>query len=155
QHRTAGQGEVAGVDLEARLRTGDRELDRLGDVGGLRLDLDGDVVGDDEGVADRLTEQDDGNVDDDLLAEHDGDEVDVLDDPADRVDLDLLGQRELLLAVDGQVEQRVRATALERHHRVVVGQGHVRGGVAVFVDNGGNLVLTAQATRGALAELGA
>ena len=47
--------------------------------------------------------------------------------PLDRVDLDLLGQRELGLALDVELEQRVGAAVLERHHRVVARQGDVHG----------------------------
>ncbi len=53
----------------------------------------------------------------------DGDEVDVLEVTLDRVDLDLLGQRELALAVDVELEQGVRAAVLERHHRGVTRAG--------------------------------
>ena len=51
-----------------------------------------------------LADHVDRDVDGDLLAAADGDEVDVLDDAADRVDLDLLGQGELLGAVDVELQ---------------------------------------------------
>ena len=60
-----------------------------------------------------------------------------------------------LVAVDVELEQRVGAAVLERHHRVVARQGHVDRVVAVAVDDGGDLVLAADAAGGALAELGA
>ena len=79
----------------------------------------------------------------------------MLEHPADRVDLDLLGQRELGVAVDVELEQRVRAAVLEGHHRLVARQGDVDRVVAVAVDDGGDLVLAADPASGALAELGA
>ena len=85
----------------------------------------------------------------------DRDEVEVLDDAADRVDLDVLGQGELLGAVDVEREERVGATVLEGHHRLVAGQDDVDRLVAVAVDDGGDLVVAADAAGGALAELGA
>ena len=97
----------------------------------------------------------DGDLDGDLLAAADGDEVDVLEVAVDRVDLDLLGQRQLGLALDVELEQRVRAAVLEGHHRVVAREGDVDRLVAVAVDDGGDLVLAADAAGGALAELGA
>ena len=90
------------------------------------------VLGDDQGLGGGVADEVDRDVDGDLLAAADGDEVDVLEDPADRVDLDLLGQRELRRAVDVELEQRVGAAVLERHHRVVAragsgGSGRCRG----------------------------
>ena len=112
-------------------------------------------LGDDQGVGVRLADQVHGDVDGDLLALADDDQVDVLEEALDRVALDLLGQRELLLAVDVMVEQGVRAAVLERQHRVVARQGDVDRVVAVAVEDGGDLVGAADAAGGALAELGA
>ncbi len=56
------------------------------------------------------------DVDDDLLALVHDDQVDVLDDRLDRVALDVLGERELLLAVDDDGEQGV--ALLQREHRL-------------------------------------
>ena len=62
------------------------------DVGGLGQHRE--VVGVlDEAAGLGRTDREDGDVDDDLLATDDDDEVDVLDDLADRVALDRLGQR--------------------------------------------------------------
>ena len=133
----------------------DRDLEELGDVGGLGLDGDDGVLVDDQRVGAGLAHDVDRDVDGDLLAADDGDEVEVLDDAADRVDLDVLGQRELLGAVDVEREERVGATVLEGHHRLVAGQDHVDRLVAVAVDDGGDLVVAADAAGGALAELGA
>jgi hypothetical protein len=87
------------------------------------------------------------------VASADGDEVDVLEHAADRVDLDLLGQRELLVALDVELEQGVRAAVLERHHRGVAREGQVDRVVAVAVHDRGDLVLAADPAGGTLAEL--
>ena len=71
--------EVLGEDLGADLGALDRDLDVLGDVGGLGLDLDRGVLGDDQGVGGGVADDVDRDVDGDLLAADDGDEVDVLD----------------------------------------------------------------------------
>ena len=94
-----------------------------------------------------------GHLDGDLLALDDGDEVDVLERAADRVDLNLLGQRELRSALDVELEQGVGAGVLERHHRGVTRQGHVDRVLAVTVDDGGDLVVAADAAGSTLAEL--
>jgi hypothetical protein len=103
----------------------------------------------------RLADQVDRDVDGDLLALAHLDEVDVLDEALDRVGLDLLGERQVLVALDVEVEQRVGAAVLDRQHRLVAGQGHVDRVVAVAVDDGGHLVGAADAAGRALAELGA
>jgi hypothetical protein len=94
-----------------------------------------------------------GIVDDDLLAAPDDHEVDVLENVADRVALDVPGQRQLSRAVEVDREQDVGR--LEREHQLVAGQGDVPRCRAVAVEDGGDLVGTAGATGGALAELGA
>ena len=71
----------------------------------------GGVLGDDQGLGGGLADEVDRDVDGDLLAAADGDEVDVLEDAADRVDLDLLGQRELLAC------RRCRARAARSRRR--------------------------------------
>jgi hypothetical protein len=96
----------------------------------------------------------DADLDGDLLALAHLDEVDVLEEALDRVGLDLLGQGQQRLALDVDVQQRVGATVLERHHRVVPGQGDVLGVVPVAVDDRRHLVRATDASRSALAELG-
>ena len=104
---------------------------------------------------DGLADEEHRDVDGDLLAAADRDQVDVLEHAPDRVDLDLLGQGQLGLALDLELEQRVGAAVLDRHHRVVAREGQVDRVVAVAVDDRGDLVLAADAAGRALAELGA
>src|SRR6185503_6611108 len=113
------QHQVGRMDLGPDLGAGDRHLDAVGDVGRLGLDLDRRVLGDDQRLGGCVAGDVDRDVDGDLLTATYGDEVDVLEDPADRVDLHLLGQGQLGVAVDVELEQGVRAAVLERHHRVV------------------------------------
>ena len=108
----AGHDEVRGQDLGAGLQALDVDLDVLGDVRGLGLDLDGRGLDDDQGLGGGLADEVDRDVDGDLLALADDDEVDVLELALDRVDLDLLGQRQLGLAVDVELEQGVGAAGL-------------------------------------------
>ena len=61
-----------------------------------------------------LAHDDDRDVDLDLLALLHDEEVDVLDDLVHRVLLDVLDQRELLLAVELELEHRVGAADEER-----------------------------------------
>jgi hypothetical protein len=121
-------------------------------VGRLGLERDRAVLGDDQGVGGCLADEDHADVDGDLLALADHDQVDVLDEALDRVTLDLLRQRELRLPVDDDRQERVRV--LEREHGVVAGQGDVDRVGTMAVQNGGNLVGATDATRGTLSELG-
>ena len=117
----AGQLELGRLDLRAGLEALDGDDDVLGDVGGLDLELDGLGVDGDDGLGSGLALDVDRDVDGDLLALADDDQVDVLDDRLDRVALDVLGQGQLLVAVDDDGEQGVGD--LERHHRVVARAG--------------------------------
>ena len=148
-----GQLDVSGLDLRAGLEALDRDDDVLGDVGGLDREQQGLGVDGHDGLRRGLALDVHRDVDADLLAAADDDQVDVLDDRLDRVTLHVLGQRELLLAVDLDGQQGVGV--LERHHRVVAGQGDVHGLGAVAVHHGGDLVVAADLARRALAELGA
>ena len=120
-----GKVEVGGEDLDALLGALDGDLDELGDVGRLGLDGDGRGLGHDEGIGLGLADDVDRHLDGDLLALPDRDEVDVLDEARASGRLHLLGQRELDLALDVDVEQRVGAAVPDRHHRVVAREGHV------------------------------
>ena len=73
------------------------------------LELERSVVERDDGLGSGLALEVHGDVDGDLLALADDDEVDVLDDRLDRVALDVLGQGQLLVAVDDDGEQGVGA----------------------------------------------
>jgi hypothetical protein len=77
----------------------------------------------------------------------------VLDDRLDRVPLHVLGQGELLVAVDDDGEQRVRV--LERLERVVSRERDVDRRGAVAVHDGGDVAGAPDLAGGALAELGA
>ncbi|MDR6201036.1 hypothetical protein QE374_002945 [Microbacterium sp. SORGH_AS428] len=78
-------------------------------------------------------------------------QVDVLDDLAHRVLLDVLDEGQVVLAVGGELEQRVRAA--DQQGDLVTRQGEVHGLGAVAVQDGGDLTGGAQATGEALAEL--
>src|SRR5690606_24738487 len=147
------QDDVAGGDARALLETFDRDLDVLGDVGGLDLELNGRDVHGHDGAGERLTGDDDRNLDVHLLALLDHEQVDVLDDLAHRVALDVLDEDELRLALDVEVEQRVGAADDQRD--LVTGKRHVDRVGAVAVDDRGDLPLGAEATGEALAEAGA
>ena len=94
-----------------------------------------------------------GDVDGDLLAAADDDQVDVLDGVLDRVALDLLRQRELGRAVDLDGQQGVGGT--QRQQGLVTRQRDVDRVGAVAVQHGGDLVGAADPAGSALTELGA
>ena len=94
-------------DLGAGGQALDRDHDLLREVGGLGLDRDAVVVDHDQGVVGRLALDEDRDVDGDLLAAPDDDQVDVLDGVPQRIALHLLRQRELGRAVDVDGQQRV------------------------------------------------
>src|SRR5665647_2180635 len=147
-----GQLEVAGMDLGAGLKTVDPDLEALRNVRGFDSQLDGVVLEGDDGLDGGFTHDVDRHVNGDLLALADHDEVNVLDDRPDRVALDVLGQGQLVLAVDLDREQDVGN--LEGPHRLVARQGDVDRLGAVAVHHRGDLVLPPDAASGALAELG-
>ena len=71
------------------------------------LELEGRLRQRDDGLGSGLALEVDPDLDGDLLALADDDEVDVLDDRLDRVALDVLREREVLLAVDDEGEEGV------------------------------------------------
>src|SRR5699024_5888769 len=147
-----GQGDVAGEDLEAVLGALDVDLDLLGHV--QRVDQEGQGLQVDEGRrrGDRLAGEDHRDLDLDLLALADDDQVEVGQGALQREALDLLDEREVLGAVrEGQLEQRVGVTG--RQSGVVTGQREVDRVLAVPVQDGGDAALGAQAARRALAEV--
>ncbi len=75
----------------------------------------------------------------------------MLDDLTNRVALDVLDERQLVLAVDVELEQRVGATHEQRD--LVAGQRDVDGRGAVAVDHGRDLAGGTQAAGEALAEV--
>jgi hypothetical protein len=120
-------------------------------VCGLGLDRQGLVLGDEQPFGVDLALDDQRDVDGDLLALADDQQVDVLDEALDRVALDLLGQREPVLALD--VDRQQRVGVLEREHRVVAGKGDVDRVGAVAVQHRGDLGVPADPAGSALAEL--
>ena len=122
-----GSVSVGRGDVRALLEALDVELDALGDVRGLDLErarcwrpASAIVPGADSPIDEH------GHVDLDLLALLDDEEVDVLDDLVHRVLLHVLDERELLLAVDVELEHGVRAADQQRD--LVAGQGDVQRG---------------------------
>jgi hypothetical protein len=150
---TRASGSVTSVVPSGSLKSLDGHVDAGRDVGGLGLDRQGVQVGRHEGVRCCLADQVHADLDGDLLAAADDHEVDVLEEALDRVPLDVLRQRQLVLAVDVQREQDVRG--LQGEHQLVAGQRDVPRVGAVAVQNCGHFLVTADAARGALAELGA
>src|SRR5699024_850475 len=96
----------------------------------------------------------DGDLDDDLLALADHEQVGVLDHAGQRVHVDLLGQRELLLALDVQREDGVGARVAQDRGELERAEQQVAGLGVVAVEHGGDQEVAAGAARGALAELG-
>lgn len=140
---------IAAAGLKAR----DGDGDGGRDVGG--LGLDGERVQhvlDQEAARGQVALGLHGDLDGDLLALLDEQQVDVDQVALDGVTLDGLRDRQLGLAVEVQGQQDVRRT--QREQQVVARQGHVDRLGAVTVDDTGNLVLTADAAGGALAEAG-
>ena len=123
----------------------------LGDVGGLDGERNARGVEVDDGSREGLTDDDDRDVDFDLLALLDDDEVNVLDDLVYRVLLDILDQRQLGLASDVELDQSVRATNEQQH--LVAGQRNVNRVGAVTVQHGGDLSGSAQTAGKTLAEV--
>ncbi|GAA3059705.1 hypothetical protein GCM10020000_48250 [Streptomyces olivoverticillatus] len=103
-----GQGDVLGQDGGTGLQARDGDGDGLGDVGGLGLDRQGG-----QGVLQQVAARGqlalgvDRNLDGDLLAALDDQQVDVDQEALERVTLDLLGDDQLVAALDVQGEQDV------------------------------------------------
>ena len=127
----------------------------LGDRLHVRLDRDGVGVLGDQGAVRGLALDDDVDLDGHLLAATHDEQVGVLDIAADRVDLERLGQRELLLALDVEGEHRVGAGVPEHRREVVGVEFEVLRVGAVAVEDRGHLAVAAGAARCALAGLGA
>ena len=140
------------MDLGADVEALDGDGDAVRDVGRLGLDQDGRALQHDQRVADGLALEVDGDVDLDLLAAPDDDQVDVLDEALDRVALDLLRQREVALAAL-DLDQQQGVGGLQGQHGVVTGQRDVHRVTAVAVEDGGNLVVPADSAGSTLAEL--
>jgi hypothetical protein len=140
--------------VAADLETVDVDLDTVGDVGRLGLDGQrGEVLVDATATLD-VTDQDDLQLDRDLLALTDEEQVDVVDRQLERVTLDGLRQRQLLAAIDLDRQQGV-GTVLDRVGELTGRQRDVAGSLPVAVQHGGDLSGPARAACAALAELSA
>ena len=122
----------------------------------MRLDLDGQRVGvgEHQGAGGGFAGDDDRDVDGDLLAAADQQQVDVLDVVAQRMADDGLRQRQLVAVGELQGQHRVGA-ALERVREVAGRQRQVPRVGAVAVQDGGDLAGAAGSPGTTLAELGA
>ena len=110
----------------------------------------------DQRVAGRLADQRHPDLDGDLLAAADEDQVDMLERVLDRITLDGLRQRQRLGAVaDLDGEQLVGATVTDRGGELARGERDVLGLLAVAVQHGGHQAGTAGTPGTTLAELGA
>src|SRR6476661_879578 len=147
------QHDVGGVDVLAGGAAFDADLDGGRQVGCLGLERDGGHLQVVHVARGNFAGDVDGDVNGDLLALADGQQVEVLDDLLDRVALDVLDQGQVLLAVDVQGQQGVggadgQGGGLRR-------QGDVDRLGAVAVDDGRDQVGHAGAAGEALAEFGA
>jgi hypothetical protein len=154
QRGPRGKRDVGGVDRAADLETLDVDLEAGRQVGRLGLDRQSGPLLVDEHVGRGVADERQRDVDGDLLAAADGDQVDVLERATNGVAHDDLRQSQLLALVGLQREQRV-GVVLEREHELVARQREVAGLVAVAVEHGGHLAGTAGAAGRTLAELGA
>src|SRR5699024_10731793 len=96
---------------------------------------------------------DDGDLNGDLLAALDAEQVDVLDLAANRVHLDVAGEGEVFAAVVLQGDAGA-GVAAQREPGRVAGQAQVHGVAAVTVEHSGDLAVAARAAGRALAEFG-
>jgi len=153
QGRARRQRDLAGGDLLSRLQAGDGDLDVVRERGRVSLERQGHRLLVDEGVRTRGTGEVDSDLDGDLLALADGDQVDVLEVALDRVAYDGLRKRELV-SLGGLERQQGVGVVPQRHHQVVAREGEVPGRVTVAVEDGRNLVGHPDPAGVALAELG-
>ena len=125
----------------------------LGDGGGGSLHQDGELLQGVDGARDGLAGHDDGNLNVDLLAGLDGLEVGVQNVAAHGVNLNVLDEGQLGLAVDLQLNERV-LVATDDQEQIVTGNVEVTRLFAVAVEDRGNLAGAAGAAGGTLTELG-
>ena len=102
-----GQDQVRSVDVLAGGTAFDADLDGGRQVGCLGLEGDDRQFLVEDVAGGKFAGEVDGDVNGDLLARADGQEVEVLDDLLDRIALDVLDQGEVLFAVDVQGQQGV------------------------------------------------
>jgi hypothetical protein len=152
---TRGQRDVTGVDRAADLQPGDRDLDAGGDVGGLGGDGEGGQrLLEQAARGDRAVEVD-RDVDRDPLAAAYQDQVEMLDDPADRVALDRLRECQLAAVCQLQLEEDVGTVGAQRVLELARRQRNVPGVGAVAVEDGRDLARAPGTPSATLAELSA
>ena len=151
QRHTVGKRDRTRGELRADVGALDRHDQLLGDRLHVGLDLHGVAVLGHHGAGDRLALDDDVDLDGHLLAAANDEQVGVLDVAPDRMDLERLGQRQLLLAVDVEREDGVGAGVAEHRGEVTAGQQQMLRVGAVAVEHGGDLACAACAARRALA----
>ena len=138
-----------GAGLEAL----DGNLEALGDGGGGGLHQDGELLERVNGAGGSLADNDDGDLNVDLLAGLDGQEVGVQDVAAHGVNLNVLDEGQLGLALDLQLNERVLGAANDEEE-VVAGNVQVTGLGAVAVEDRGDLAGAAGAAGSTLTKLG-
>ena len=131
----------------------DGNLEALGDGGGGGLHQDGELLDGVDGAGGGLANDDDGDLNVDLLAGLDGQEVGVQDVAAHGVNLNVLDEGQLGLALDLQLNERVLGAANDEEE-VVAGNVQVTGLGAVAVEDRGDLAGAAGAAGSTLTELG-
>src|SRR5699024_10701092 len=128
-----GQLQVSGGRGGADLQALDVVLDTLGDTGGLSLHGHGDELLVEHAGSLDLTDQGHGNLDLDLLALGDDQQIDVLQETLDGVSLHTPGQHEVVLVQPVETDQDVRG--LQGEHELVARQVQVTGLGAVAVED--------------------
>ena len=106
-----------------------------------------------DGAGDGLADNDDGDLNVDLLAGLDGQEVGVQDVAAHGVNLNVLDEGQLGLALDLQLDERVLGAANDEEE-FVAGNVQVTGLGAVAVEDRGDLAGAAGAAGSTLTKLG-
>ena len=148
-----GQRQVGDVQGGTGLDTLDGDLNVLGDGGGGGLHQDGELLDGVDGAGHGLADDDDGDLNVNLLAGLDGQEVGVQDVTAHGVNLNVLDEGQLGLALDLQLNERVLGAANDEEE-VVAGNVQVTGLGTVAVEDRGDLAGAAGAAGSALTKLG-
>lgn len=151
QRHTRGQLDVAGEHLGALLGAFDRHGELFGNRLDVGLDLDGVGFLGDQRAGCSFALDDDVDLDGHLLAAAHDEQVGVLDVAADRVDLQRLGQRELLGAGDVECQHGVGAGVAQHGGEVAAVELQVLRVGAVAVEHHGHTAFTAGTARCALA----
>jgi hypothetical protein len=152
QHDALGQRNVEGTHAAANLESLDENDELTGDLGGISLDGDGVVHVLEKPSWRDLAVSPHDDLDRHLLARSHSNQVDMLNPVTHRVALHGLGEYELGTIVELEGEQGVGL--LQCQHQLVGRERQVLSGLAMSVDDDGDLLVAAEPARGALAELG-